>query len=551
MTYRPRASRPRAARLRGALRLAAALALACAGAAAGGNPASAASYAPISGSGSSWAGVAIDAWRANLARSGITINYNPDGSAAGRADYIQNQDAFAGSDPPFRNGADELAGTGTEHPEGYSYVPDVGGGTAFMYHLTVAGHLITNLRLRPQTLLDIFTGKVTNWDNPEITHDYGAQLPNLPITPVIRSDGSGATFFLTRWFEHLNPGQWNAFCQQVHPGIRLPCPQTEFYPQFGTAKAENGSTNVADYITSSYGNGAIGYDEYAYALNSHYPVVKVLNAAGYWTLPTASNVAVALTRAVIDENPNDPNFLQQNLDDVYTFNDPRSYPLSSYSYLIVPRLRTREPVNFTTGQGKTLSTFVDFLLCAGQSYQFTATLGYSPLPLNLVQGGLLQSDNIPGHIAGPNLTTLAGCSNPTFTNGRLTLLLDAPQPSPCDKLGQPLTCTVVGGKPKSAGSASPSPGATGKAGQPTAAATAAASPGSAAAAGGVGTGGVGTGGGTQPGAATVTGVTVNLASDQTAQTALGALTALAIIAAVAAPPAVAAWLRRRRGQTHG
>ena len=68
------------------------------------------------------------------------------------------------------------------------------------------------------------------------------------------------------------------------PGLKLPCPQTEFYPQFGNAKSENGSTNVATYITSSYGNGAIGYDEYAYAMNANYPVVKMLNPAGYYVL---------------------------------------------------------------------------------------------------------------------------------------------------------------------------------------------------------------------------------------------------------------------------
>jgi hypothetical protein len=63
---------------------------------------------------------------------------------------------------------------------------------------------------------------------------------------------------------------------------------------------------------------------------------------------------------------------------------------------------------------------------------------------------------------------------------------------------------------------------------------------------------VGTGGGVQPGATgPVNGVTVSLASDQTAQTSLGVLTALAVIAAVVIPPAVAAWLRRRRGSAHG
>ena len=151
--------------------------------------------------------------------------------------------------------------------------------------------------------------------------------------------------------------------------------------------SENGSNNVATYITASYGNGAIGYDEYAYALNSHYPVVKVLNSAGYYVLPSASNVAVGLTKAVINESPGSPDFLQQNLDAVYTFNDPRSYPLSSYSYLIVPRAGTHQPTNFSTSKGKSLSTYIDYFLCAGQ--RESAALGYSPLPLNLVQGGLL------------------------------------------------------------------------------------------------------------------------------------------------------------------
>ncbi len=206
-----------------------------------------------------------------------------------------------------------------------------------MYHVTVGGHLITNLRLSGETLMKIFTGQITNWDDPEITKDYGAQLPNEPIIPVVRSDGSGATYFFTRWMAHEFPAEWNAFCQKAHPGIKLPCPQTEFYPQFGNAKLESGSNAVSVYVTSSYGEGAIGYDEYAYALNAHWPVVAMENPAGYYVLPTASNVAVALTQAQINEDQSSPNFLQQNLDNVYTYTDPRSYPLSSYSYLIVPK----------------------------------------------------------------------------------------------------------------------------------------------------------------------------------------------------------------------
>ena len=501
--------------------------------------ASATTYVAISGSGSSWSAVALDQWQQDLRPDGIVINFNPDGSAAGRADYMANQDDFAASDPAFRNGHDQLGGTSAEHPtQGYSYIPDTAGGTAFMYHITVAGHLITNLRLSGATIMKIFTGQITNWDDAQITHDYGAQLPNLPITPVIRSDGSGATYFFTRWMSHMFPAQWNAFCQKVHPGIQLPCGQTEFYPLFGNAKSENGSNNVATYITASYGNGAIGYDEYAYALNSHYPVVAMLNPAGYYVLPSASNVAVALTQAVINEDSSSPNFLQQNLDSVYTYTDPRSYPLSSYSYLIVPRIGTSLPTNFTTAKGKTLSTFVNYFLCAGQRQ--VAALGYSPLPINLVRGGFIQSDHIPGHVPIPDQSTLGGCDNPTFINGQNILLNTAPQPSPCQKVGEPLDCVVVDGKATKpgAGSSTPSPGATG-------------GPTSSAGSGPAGTGPAGTGPASGSGPVAVSGQVVNVAASTPNKLMLSVITALAIVLAIIAPPVLGAWLRRRRRQAAG
>jgi phosphate transport system substrate-binding protein len=529
-----------------AVRAAAAVALASFGLAGGGlPPADATNFTTISGSGSSWAGIAINQWIANIRSNGIQVNYNPDGSGTGRVEFIQNQDDFAGSDPPFRSGGDELAGTAPEVVHNsFSYVPDVAGGTAFMYHITVAGHLIRNMRLTGRTLMKIFTGQITNWDDKEITHDYGRQLPNIPIVPVIRSDFSGATYFLTRWFAHLFPSDWNRFCQRVHPGIKLPCPQTELYPSFGNAKAENGSNNVAAYITSSFANGAIGYDEYAYALNSHFPVVKLLNPAGYYVLPTASNVAVALTKAKINEDSHSVNFLQQNLDSVYSYKDPRSYPLSSYSYFIVPRVPNPPPIfKSPAGKGGSLSTFINYMLCTGQAH--VDQLGYSPLPVNLVRGGFLQSSRIPGHGPIPSLKTLPKCHNPTFINGQNILLKTAPFPSPCDKLGAPLDCVVKHGKATSPGggsggnggggsaSASPSPGALGP--------------------GGTGTGTDGTGGAGTTGTTTgpVTGQVVNVAANQASQTALGVLTALAIIAAVGVPPAVALWLRRRRGQANG
>ena len=93
-------------------------------------PASAGVYVPISGSGSSWASIALDLWSQDVRAAGIVVNYNPDGSAAGRSDYISAQDDFAASDVPFRNGRDKLGGTPAEHsPWGYSYLPLVAGRT--------------------------------------------------------------------------------------------------------------------------------------------------------------------------------------------------------------------------------------------------------------------------------------------------------------------------------------------------------------------------------------------------------------------------------------
>ena len=359
-------------------------------------PAAASSYVPINGSGSSWPSLAIDQWAQDLRPAGIVVSYLPDGSAAGRADYMANQDDFAASDPPFRSRDDKLGGTGPEHPsQGYSYIPDAAGGTAFAYHLTVHGQPVTNLRLSPRTLMGIFTGRITNWDSPQITRDYGASLPDLPITPVIHAEGDGGTYFFTRWMAHLFPGQWNAFCDRVHPGIRPPCGPTEFYPQFGHARAENGSNNVIAYIASRFGNGAIGYAEYAYPLNAHIPVLKLRNPAGRYVLPTAASITTTLTQAVINEDAHSRNFLQQNLNKVYTYANPRSYPLASYSYLIVPREGTTLPTGFTKAKGRTLSAFAVYALCRGQ-HQLTS-LGYAPLPSALVNGGLLQAAHIPGH----------------------------------------------------------------------------------------------------------------------------------------------------------
>ncbi len=426
-------------------------------------PAYAASVA-LSADGSSWAGPAIDQWRQDVGPQGIQINFSPTGSAAGRTSWAQGKDDFTASDVPFRSQDDtglsddkRRSGAGTkEDPKyGFSYVPVTAGGTTFMYNLVVGGKQVRDLRLSPQTLVDIFTNKITNWNDPKITADYGKALPNLPITPVVRSDGSGATAQFTRWMQHTHQAQWEEYCKSING---VPCGDyTEFFPASGRMTAQSSSDTVAGYIKEPTNKGTIGYDEYAFAKRSNWPVVKVLNAAGYYSLPTASNVAVALTAAKIrgvDDNtpPSDPNYLQQNLDGVYTMPDPRAYPISSYSYLIVPRAGTDLPVQarFTPEKGSALSRFLAYVLCEGQGE--ADGLGYSPIPRGLVRGGLLQTKSIPGNASPVNPDTLANCANPTFNAaGELTVLKNAPMPQECDKKNATVGCN---GQPVSAGSGS-------------------------------------------------------------------------------------------------
>jgi hypothetical protein len=184
-----------------------------------------------------------------------------------------------------------------------------------------------------------------------------------------------------------------------------------------------------------------------------------------------------------------------------------------------------------------LSTFIDYFLCAGQGD--AQNLGYSPIPLNLVKGGLLQVTHIPWAGATPNPTTLAGCDNPTFTDGVLTVLKDAPYPNKCQYYTEPLSCGSGGSSGSDNGSDGSKSGAN------------SGNPGS----GGSGSGdpadGAGGGGGSGATATNVSGQVVNLAADDADQPALGALTAIAILVAIGVPPALAIWLRRRRRQSPG
>jgi ABC-type phosphate transport system substrate-binding protein len=392
-------------------------------------------HAAIASSGSSWAANAVDVWDGMAYKEGLQVSFTAVGSAQGRKDFANYANDFAVSDIGYQ-GHDPVSGAADSSARPYAYLPIVAGGTSFPYQIRVRGQLVRTLRLSGETLAKIFTLQITNWNDPQITRDNnGHTLPSLPIIPVVHSEGSGSSYQFTRYLATQYPSIWNS---KNHPG------PTEYFVRQGSMVAENGSDSMINFITSRAANGAIGYDEYSYALGQSYPVAKVLNSAGYFTLPNQYNVAVALTKAIINMDKNSPDYLLQNLSNVYANPDPRTYPVSSYSYGVIPTSANDQKMS--TAKRQTMADYLFLSICQGQRPM--GPFGYSPLPINLVQAGFAQIAKLHAADSSVVLTNrnVSTCNNPTFIPGQPTrnyLAEIAPQPASCDKVGAgPCTGTV-------------------------------------------------------------------------------------------------------------
>ncbi|MEY4319856.1 MAG: hypothetical protein RL378_960 [Actinomycetota bacterium] len=391
----------------------------------GSTAALAADYVPISGAGSSWSANAIDQWRRNVKQYGMSVNYASTGSVDGRNQFKGGTVDYGVSETPYGLTDNGVVDALPTRP--FVYIPIVAGGTAFMYNLTSGGNRITNLRLSGDVVTKMFTGVITKWNDALIAADNpGLTLPDRAVVPVVRSDGSGSTAQFTLWMDTKYNSLWESYCDKVG---RNECGQTSFFPTTSGMVAQPNSQGVSGYVAQTANEGTITYVEYSYALKTGFPVAKVLNDANYYVEPTASNVAVGLLGAVINQDETSSMYLTQELSGVYNNKDPRAYPLSSYSYMIAP---TTEQASFTATKGATLSAFANYFLCEGQ--QQAEVLGYSPLPVNLVRVGLEQVTKIPG--ADTATINIAQCNNPTFSaSGENTLAKNAPMPDPCDKKG--------------------------------------------------------------------------------------------------------------------
>ncbi|MDX5318660.1 MAG: phosphate ABC transporter substrate-binding protein PstS [Actinomycetes bacterium] len=147
----------------------------------------------IAGSGSSAQEKAQNAWVAefSIRNTGVIVSYDPTGSGAGREQFITGTVDFAGTDAALK--PDEIEGaiarcSGSEPLELPLYISPI----AIVYNLPDLG--VDHLNMTPAMIAQAFTGEISRWDDPAIAAvNPDAELPDLPIIPVNRSDESGTT----------------------------------------------------------------------------------------------------------------------------------------------------------------------------------------------------------------------------------------------------------------------------------------------------------------------------------------------------------------------
>ena len=392
-------------------------------------PMAGASMPQLTSTGSSFAGVAITQWQGQFNEvDGGNVNFAVSSSTIGLNDFCDQTVSFGASDLSYAAGQSDC--DPTQVPYHYQYVPDVGGSLAFEYNLTgTTGKQISSLSLNAPTIAGIFTGAISSWNDPAIVAlNPNANLPNETITAFYRADPSGENYLLSDYLAQTDPDLLAAF-QQVasdpNPGTGASATWASFPngTPAGTTQFPNlrglDAVNGADAASQGpvHVNGGIAFVESAYAKNVDLPVASVVNEAGNAVQPTAEDAAVALEGATL--NPD----LTENLSGVFDDTVGDAYPLSAYSYLVTQCVQKQAKAQnvscdgkgkatMGTAQGAELSQFIAFIACLGQKSM--ATLGYTPLPPNLVELDFQAAGRLPGGVTPPP-PTAENCPNPTIT----------------------------------------------------------------------------------------------------------------------------------------
>ena len=230
--------------------------------------------ADVTGAGASFVYPVMSKWSSVYkAASGKQVNYQSIGSGGGIAQIKAGTVDFGSSDAPLK--PEELA------KFGLAQFPSVIGGVVPV--INVPGVQAGAMKLDGATLADIFLGKVKKWNDPAIVAlNGGLKLPDMKITIVHRSDGSGTSFNYTNYLSKVSP-EWKS---EVGEGTSVKWP---------VGIGGKGNEGVAAYVKQI--KGSIGYVEFSYALQNKLTFSRMKNAAGNFVQPRDETFSAAAANA--------------------------------------------------------------------------------------------------------------------------------------------------------------------------------------------------------------------------------------------------------------
>jgi len=294
------------------------------------------------------------------ATEGVRIDYQAKGSGAGIQDLINGVTDFGASDAAMSD--DEVAELQEARGTGVVMLPMTAGEIVLAYN--VPG--VDELRLPRDVYPAIFAGEITNWNDPAIAAaNPDAELPDMPITVVARSDSSGTTFVFTKHLSAID----ETFASAVGEGKTVPWPSLA---TFIKAPKNDGIT-----ATVAQTPGSIGYIEYGYAKLTETPSALLENAAGEFVAAGDEAGMAALAGAEFEG------------DDLRVWvtdpGDPAAYPIATFTWMLFYE-------DQDDAKAAALRDFVEWAATDGQA--MASDLGYIPLPDTVVERVLEASANI-------------------------------------------------------------------------------------------------------------------------------------------------------------
>ena len=284
--------------------------------------------------------------------SGVTVNYNANGSGSGFTSFLQKSADFAGSDYAMSTTQAGQVTTNSRCGSGSAIdIPAVTGAVAVLFN--VPG--VKSLDLSAKVLAGIYDGTITNWDNATIkAANPTVTLPNLAIQPFYRSDTSGTSYNFSNYLNNL--GGFAAANKQ-------------FPVKAGVGQGEKGSSAVAAKVKAT--SGGLGYAEYSYATEDDLSYAEVDNAQGTFVPLTQANAANFIAQAKVTQSGEDTKLAFN-----YQYSSATAYPNTLVTYEIV----------CGTGNSSTalplLKGFLTYLVSSAAQNSFTSE-GYVPLPASL------------------------------------------------------------------------------------------------------------------------------------------------------------------------